>query len=119
MLWNWNTVDSCFISETWKITSAGMFAGSCIGVILLVMCLEFLRRSVKEFDRFLIRRHIAKWENVPDSTIGNGTGSDVGKAQATISEVAPIPPFRPSLIEQAGRAGLHMAQFAVAYFIML
>ena len=57
MLWNWNTVDACFISSTWKITSAGMFAGSCIGVILLVMFLELLRRCVKEFDRYLLRKN--------------------------------------------------------------
>src|SRR4051812_39194195 len=57
MLWNWYTIDSCFISKSWHVTSAGMFAGSCIGVILLVMALEFLRRSVTEYDRYLARAH--------------------------------------------------------------
>jgi len=57
MLWNWDTVDFCFIAELWKIASSGMFTSSCIQVILLVMYLEFLRRSVKEFDRYLLRKN--------------------------------------------------------------
>lgn len=33
-----------FLAESWHVTSKGMFAGSCIGVICLVISLEFLRR---------------------------------------------------------------------------
>lgn len=33
-----------------------MFAGSCIGVVLLVLCLEFLRRVGREYDAFILRR---------------------------------------------------------------
>ncbi|KAJ5749888.1 hypothetical protein N7533_006916 [Penicillium manginii] len=33
-----------------------MFAGSCIGVICLVLCLEALRRLGREYDSFIIRR---------------------------------------------------------------
>ncbi|CAK7274395.1 Copper Transporter integral membrane protein that functions in high affinity copper transport [Sporothrix epigloea] len=98
MLWNWNTIDSCFISETWHITSTGMFAGSCIGVILLVMTLEALRRSVKEYDRYLVRQYRKKAQLTKDDTC---TG------------------FHPSIFQQAVRALLHLAQFAVAYFVML
>ncbi|KAI6328930.1 hypothetical protein MCOR07_004535 [Pyricularia oryzae] len=93
MLWNWHTIDACFISTEWRITSTAMFAGSCIGIVLLVVCLEGLRRSVKEFDRLLARRHAAS----PDAAL----------------------PFRPSALQQGVRAALHTAQFAVAYFIML
>ncbi|KAK1828920.1 Ctr copper transporter family-domain-containing protein [Podospora conica] len=112
MLWNWNTVDSCFIASSWKITSTGMFAGSCIGVVLLVMSLEFLRRAVKEYDAFLVRRHAAA-AAVRDSTTGKD-GSDIVVASAC----APVG-YRPKIWEQAIRALLHMVQFAVAYFIML
>jgi copper transporter 1 len=116
MLWNWNTVDSCFIAESWHVTSKGMFAGSCIGVILLVMTLEFLRRSVKEFDAYLIRQHEAKFEG---SSAAHGAASDSSKnASAAACAVVP-PPFRPNVFQQAIRAFLHMCQFAVAYFVML
>ena len=64
MLWNWNTVDACFISSTWRITSDGMFAGSCIGVICLVMCLEALRRLQREYDAYLVRQYRKRNESV-------------------------------------------------------
>ncbi|EPE08387.1 ctr copper transporter [Ophiostoma piceae UAMH 11346] len=101
MLWNWNTVNACFISSTWQITSRGMFAGSCIGVVLLVIVLEMLRRAVKEYDRYLVRQHLE-------------TQSDNGNKSACAA-----PGFRPTVLQQAVRALLHMAQFAVAYFVML
>lgn len=33
-----------------------MFAGSCIGAVLLVLCLELLRRMGREYDAFILRR---------------------------------------------------------------
>lgn len=57
MLWNWYTVDSCFISSTWRITSKGKFAGSCIGVICLVIVLECLRRLQREYDAYLVKQY--------------------------------------------------------------
>ncbi|KAJ5591029.1 hypothetical protein N7450_005001 [Penicillium hetheringtonii] len=56
MLWNWYTIDACFLSHSWQITSHGMFAGSCIGVFCLVLCLEALRRLGREYDAFVLRR---------------------------------------------------------------
>lgn len=58
MLWNWNTIDACFLSSQWHITSNAMFAGSCLAVMALVLALEALRRAVKEYDRHLVRRHL-------------------------------------------------------------
>ena len=86
-----------------------MFAGSCIGVILLVMSLEFLRRAVKEYDRFLVAKHV---------TTPGSTSSDSGSGHQP-KGTAPLAGYRPNIFEQAIRALLHMVQFAVAYFIML
>ncbi|SPJ72349.1 related to copper transport protein [Fusarium torulosum] len=123
MLWNWNTVDSCFIASSWRITSKGMFAGSCIGVVLLVMSLELLRRSVKEWDRYLLRQHAAKFQESSSAVAAGSSGangSDNGKdGNALVSCASPVPPFRPNVWQQAIRALLHMMQFAVAYFVML
>ncbi|KAI2626124.1 Ctr copper transporter family-domain-containing protein [Hypomontagnella submonticulosa] len=128
MLWNWNTVDACFISSSWHIRSAGMFAGSCIGVILLAMLLEFLRRSVKEYDHFLVRKNANAGSHVAvtnQSNDGNDSGRNSPKggpnttaASASCNPVA-SDGYRPKLYEQAIRALLHTAQFAVAYFLML
>ncbi|POS74195.1 ctr copper transporter [Diaporthe helianthi] len=131
MLWNWNTVDSCFISSSWHVTSRGMFAGSCIGAVLLVMLLEFLRRAVKEYDALLVRKHSVANNS---SSVGaaaaaahQGAGSESGESKdhgVGVRHVANVPSgsarrFRPTLLEQVVRALLHMCQFAVAYFVML
>ena len=115
MLWNWNTVDSCFIASSWKITSSGMFAGSCIGVIFLVMSLEFLRRAVKEYDSFLVRQHAHRAHDATTTSATGKEGSDIVVASTCAAPVG----YRPKIWEQAIRALLHMVQFAVAYFIML
>ncbi|KAK8212990.1 Ctr copper transporter [Phyllosticta paracitricarpa] len=118
MLWNWNTIDACFLSSSWHITSRGMFAGSCIGVILLVMALEFLRRTAKEYDRMLLRqrqRAIFASNNSSRSTMPASHFSKGFRAAATSGKTR----FRPNLVQQLIRALLHMLQFAVAYFVML
>lgn len=116
MLWNWNTIDACkltsylttkyvqcankvkkgFLSKSWHITSRGMFAGSCIGVICLVLCLEFLRRVGREYDAFIIRRaklrhqYLSSEHSSASASLlqtpqnernGNGTGSDSDQQQ--------------------------------------
>lgn len=122
MLWNWYTVDACFISSTWRITSSGMFAGSCIGVILLVMVLEGLRRASQEYDGYIVRSHVPPATNAAirsysdsDSDANNTKSS----GQAAVSAVTPARRFRPTVVQQAMRSLLHMLQFAVAYFVML
>jgi copper transporter 1 len=122
MLWNWNTIDSCFISESWRVRSTGMFAGSCIGVVLLVMTLEMLRRAVKEYDRFLVRRHLASTPsatNVVDSAAGKASDGSAGGPSCAVTAATANAGYRPTVVEQAVRALLHMLQFAVAYFVML
>jgi copper transporter 1 len=135
MLWNWYTVDSCFLSRSWHVTSKGMFAGSCIGVILLVITLEFLRRAGKEYDRYIIAQHAKKNLSssaapgvVPASSAssadpdhaGNGKpGPTAANRGAACAPALLNQRFRPSILQQAVRALLHMLQFAVAYFVML
>ncbi|KAI4193501.1 MAG: hypothetical protein LQ350_008277 [Teloschistes chrysophthalmus] len=143
MLWNWYTVDSCFISSTWHITSKGRFAGSCIGVICLVVILEALRRMQREYDRFLIKQAQAHADRINSSTRENGSDFDrspvieanqnlkeqgnhvsiVRKSSSPVSSkgivlAAPLQ-YKPTIIQQAIRSLIHMLQFAVAYFIML
>lgn len=120
MLFNFETIDACFLADTWQITSKGMFAGSCIGVILLTMSLEFLRRSVKSYDRYLIRQHEARFGET-GATVDSGSEAAAGKNGGRVisAPTGAVPPFRPNAFQQAIRALLHMVQFAVAYFIML
>ncbi|PKY06449.1 Ctr-domain-containing protein [Aspergillus campestris IBT 28561] len=144
MLWNWNTIDSCFLSSTWHITSNSEFAGSCIGVICLVLVLELLRRIGREYDAFIIRRARLVQHNqylslslspadtsttaqapapdtcIPSSSRPPSPPNGPKPALATTTEAAAGPPtIRPTPTEQLIRALLHTLQFAVAYFIML
>ncbi|KAI1097744.1 Ctr copper transporter family-domain-containing protein [Jackrogersella minutella] len=120
MLWNWYTIDSCFLSSSWHNTTSGMFAGSCIGVILLTMSLELLRRTVKEYDKYLIRKHTSTAVSASVSTPKNGDEKEATASSTPANHSMEQPAgFRPTVLEQAVRALLHMVQFAVAYFIML
>jgi copper transporter 1 len=100
-----------------------MFAGSCIGVILLVMSLEFVRRLAQEYDRYIIKPHMLAQsaavtyhshyggeERTPLDNTVNGNSPSLTGTQSS---------FRPSVIQQGVRATLHMTQFAIAYIIML
>ncbi|CAG8148306.1 unnamed protein product [Penicillium nalgiovense] len=75
MLWNWNTVDACFLAKSWHIKSRGMFAGSCIGVICLVLCLELLRRLGREYDSFIVRRARLRRLYMSDSSTAQSTSN--------------------------------------------
>lgn len=112
-----------FIASSWHITSRGMFAGSCIGVILLVMSLEFLRRLSKEYDRYILRQYQRSFTMPSISTASPAeslTGNpSCSKEPEVRNRKMEIPLFRPHLVQQLVRATLHMLQFAVAYFVML
>ncbi|KAI0020779.1 Ctr copper transporter family-domain-containing protein [Xylariomycetidae sp. FL0641] len=107
MLWNWNTIDTCFLSSTWHVRSRGAFGGLCIGVILLVILLEFLRRAAQAYDRFLLVRQL------PPSAAAAAAAEEGKRAEAGGGG------HRPTPAQQAARALLHTLQFAVAYWVML
>jgi len=121
-----------FISQTWHITSHGMFAASCIGVIALVVVLEFLRRLGRENDRKLhegmSQQPIRRVSN--DSVTSDGHAMEkayvnTDKGNATCSQAVPMcsTPARVDgvrlLRRQLLRSLLHMITFGVAYMVML
>lgn len=140
MLWNWYTIDACFLSTSWHITSKGIFAGSCIGVIALVLLLEFLRRLQREYDRFLLQQRSLTMNDSQaaraSSTSKNGSANS-NSSSVNVGDSAPaangpllgnswkqssLPGGRhavPTVLQQAIRAGIHTMQFSVAYIIML
>jgi copper transporter 1 len=102
-----------------------MFAGSCIGTILLVMSLEFLRRASREYDRYIYKQAERRQRLFEAAPNGSPAGSNTKLSGA--EDVAPVANatrstlrrFRPSVLQQLIRATFHMLQFAVAYFVML
>lgn len=107
MMWNWYTIDACFLSPDWHITNRGSFAATCVGVVLLVVLLEALRRAGREFDDWIARGFPAAAE-VAETCPAAERG---GAARAVT--------FRASPLQQFVRAVLHAATFGVAYIVML
>ena len=92
-----------------------MMAASCIGVILMVVCLEFLRRLGKEYDSFIQRqfqRHVAAQARA-EPLNENSDSCDL-----PVSEPRTVT-FRASPLQQVIRSVLHAATFGLAYLIML
>lgn len=134
MLWNWHTIDACFLAESWQIHSTAAFAALCIGVVLLVMFLEALRRVAKFYDQYLVRLHrhqaisnavhsagrrsVASTRDTPSSaSMMSASARRLLAEKAHV--VSPTANFRPNFMQQGIRALLHTVQFAVAYWIML
>jgi len=110
-----------------------MFGGSCIGVVLLAILLEFLRRAGKEYDRYVVAQQKRMQTASPlsssspmmipastSSSDGNGTNKTPGAAtSAGVCGPRPTSMFRPTIVQQAIRALLHTCQFALAFGVML
>lgn len=111
-----------------------MFAGSCIGVICLVICLEFLRRVQREYNRSIRRSRRSAATRISIAASSSSSSSDdhekirdrtplKGLAKPSEREhrrSEPLAVDRPTLFKrQLVRAAIHMVQFGVAYFIML
>ncbi|KAH6628076.1 Ctr copper transporter family-domain-containing protein [Chaetomium tenue] len=131
MLWNWYTIDACFLTSSWQIASHGAFAATCLGVILMVVVLEGLRRLGKEYDEHIQRdfaARVALIANLP-STAADAAGGSAGAGGGAVcpaaaggGEEAQAPrtvTFRASPLQQFVRALIHAATFGLAYIVML
>ncbi|KAI5844259.1 high affinity copper transporter [Tricharina praecox] len=123
MLWNWSTLNSCFLSSSWHIRSHSQFAGSCVGVFLLVVLIEGLRRGGREWDRWIVRRHVRQRGNEEGiegkKGTETGTGMGTGMGMGTMVGMAKGTKVTPTLLQQAGRTAIYTALFGAGYFIML
>ncbi|KAI1171912.1 ctr copper transporter [Nemania sp. FL0916] len=114
MLWTWDTIGSCFLAESWRIQTAGMMAGSCIGVFLLAVLLEFVRRLGKEYDRSIVARaqHEVDSQAIVEKEVPDSSPvRRIEKDQALR--------FRPTLAQQLIRGLIHAVSFGIAYILML
>ncbi|ETS79625.1 hypothetical protein PFICI_09478 [Pestalotiopsis fici W106-1] len=128
MLWNWYTIDACFLSTSWHITNNGMFAATCIGVILMVVLLEFLRRLGKEYDALILRqfqRHVAAQsvaaaakKEAPEPVSCCAPPPDEEEVEAAKPGPRTIT-FRATPLQQLIRSVIHAVTFGLAYIVML
>jgi copper transporter 1 len=120
MLLNWNTIDACFLFSAFHIRSSFTFFLACLGSFLLVIALEFLRRSQRKFDRHLRARKVIRQdkeyvlpEEMEEKLLDKGTG--VGASASPGVKERPVV----VMMEQILRGLIHMIQFLISYCIML
>lgn len=123
MVFHTTTIDSCFLSDKWHVTSSGKFAGSCIAVFLLAFTLEFVRRAVKEYDVYLARQHLSRCEAPLEHSHSDERNKEMAttssSAAAAVVVVAAPASFRPTFWQQAARAFLQLLLITCAWTLML
>ncbi|KAL1686223.1 Ctr copper transporter family-domain-containing protein [Schizophyllum commune] len=117
MMWNWNTIDACFISEQWHIRSKADYAGSIVGIFFLVILVEWTRRASREYDRRIVREYEAMVKGYEARASGVAAHDSTAKLDAGAS--ASLAPFRPTLVQQLIRSLFYVAQFGAGYMMML
>ncbi|KAJ7715716.1 Ctr copper transporter family-domain-containing protein [Mycena maculata] len=105
MLWNWDTVDSCFISEQWHVHTLRQYAGTLIGVFFIVVLLEAFRKISRAYDAHILRRYKNR---LAAETL-------VRLAEA----VKRNKPFSPGFFQHLVRSLFYFIQFSTAYLLML
>jgi len=112
MLWNWYTIDACFLAESWHIQNNGMFAATCIGVAMIVIVLEFCRRMGKEYDALIVRQF-------KRNLSARAVTAYVRTADSCEGYEAPSATFRATPLQQLVRSIIHAVVFGLAYIVML
>jgi copper transporter 1 len=133
MLWNWNTINACFITDGWKIRTTGQYVGTIIGVLLIGLLVELTRRFAREYDVYLVRvqnsKESSRLATFTLKTLFSSSQLPVKGSEHTAaceSKNAILPcncrnstKIRPTILQQAARSTLHTIQFVGAYFLML
>lgn len=127
MLWNWNIIDSCFIANSWHIRSKGAFAGSCIGVFLLVVAANWLHRFSRELDRQFARQKVQSLVNDNSSCEGDINGTLLLALPSTNPFLYTFShrwlfesrTHTPTLLQHMIRCSIYTVERGLSYFIML
>ncbi|KAL1406278.1 copper transporter complex subunit Ctr4 [Vanrija albida] len=114
MLWNWNTIDSCFLSKTWHVRTKAQFAGSCLGVFFLCAAIELVRRLGREYDRRLVRAAAARAAPAPSPA-----SETPPKVAAALVGGPGGGAFAPNWFQQVFRSVIYGSQFTAAFLVML
>ncbi|CAK5284778.1 unnamed protein product [Mycena citricolor] len=109
MLWNWNTVDACFVADSWHVHTTRQYALSLLGFFVFTLLLEAFCRTGRAYDRLTLRlyQNALAGDNLTQNRSGVGalTRSDR--------------PYRPTFLQQLARSLFFVVQLAAGYFLML
>lgn len=146
MLGNWQTIGSCFLTSSWHVSTDAQFAGTCIGVFLIVVLIELIRRWGREYDRHIAGKMLVSAQKVQQGRgqsfqspvsieDGDRTKEQTGdfRTAAAACRICDLKPFygpahgtalrpaqlRPTVWQQTLRSTIFGLQFAGAYIVML
>jgi copper transporter 1 len=84
MLWNWYTIDSCFLARSWHVTSRGMFAGTCIGVFFWIIAYCWFHRFIVEYDNAIVEYKEKKYHiDACAACCGNNCGNETTESESS------------------------------------
>lgn len=86
MLWNWYTINSCFLARSWHVTSRGMFAGTCIGIFFWVMAYCWFHRFIVEYDNAIVDYKRKKYNLTCGSCCAGGAATDASSEEKGSTE---------------------------------
>ncbi|SNX87450.1 related to CTR3 - high-affinity copper transporter of the plasma membrane [Melanopsichium pennsylvanicum] len=148
MLGNWQTIGTCVLTSSWHVKTEAQFAGTCIGVFLIVFLIETVRRWSREFDRYILERAMIqrretrrRTQHLKTEMATRLAQADASQDRSTVSQKLEqldtiffgIPTgrsgcrqaaldsmrFRPAMWQQLLRSLLYGVQFTGAYLVML
>lgn len=137
-MWSWNPIGACFISEKWCIYKShhrsALFGATCLFAILMVIIFELLRQLARENNRHIRRssEQRATFKSSNGCVTLTPCGADGQREEQIVAarmtqDSDRFVPFgargpgtiRPTGLQQAGRALLHLIQIIVAVVIVL
>lgn len=98
MLWNWYTIDTCFIARSWRNDTKGKFAGSCIGCFALVVIAQWLNRVSRQFDIELVKKHKMKYLAQYMATNGAYDDTSSELSQQDLESICNEPAWKSTII---------------------
>ncbi|WPK25794.1 hypothetical protein PUMCH_003125 [Australozyma saopauloensis] len=126
MLWNWYTIDSCFIARSWHVKSKGAFAGSCVGVFFLVVVSQWLHRFAREYDAALMSSKVRQYgdEDTKNDSVSTARSANGNPMLAAFSHKWFVTPkslggIYATPFEHLVRCVLFTLEWGLSYMIML
>ncbi|KAG7663664.1 uncharacterized protein J8A68_002813 [[Candida] subhashii] len=123
-------------TRSWHVHTKGQFAGTCIGIFLIVVAAQWLHRVSYEYDYAIVQRARLSTKDdccpCPEDSESVGKGSDTPQHSALQTAPNPythalshswlwrsLPGIRPTPSEHIIRTALFAIQWGLAYLIML
>ncbi|WWC67749.1 uncharacterized protein I206_101661 [Kwoniella pini CBS 10737] len=105
MLWNWDVINTCFISSGWQNSTKGSFAASCIGVSFISILLELFKKISKDYDKLILKQ----LSNISFKSKKQNQNYFIGIDKKR----------RATPLQQLIRTLLHVLIFGISYLLML